>query len=41
MYQFVPRLDFTKKWTDEMLYDRYGLDEDDIQYIKDMIKKKS
>ena len=40
MYQFVPRLDFTKKWTDNMLYERYGLDDDDIQYIEYMIKGK-
>lgn len=40
MYQFVPRLDFTKKWTDEMLYEKYGLDESDILYIKNMIKGK-
>lgn len=40
MYQFVPRLDFTKKWTDEMLYARYGLDEDGIQYIKNLIRGK-
>ena len=38
MYQFVPRLDFTKRWTDEMLFKKYELEEDEIEYIKMLIK---
>lgn len=38
MYQFVPRLDFTKLWTDKDLFDKYGLDNDDVDYIKMLIK---
>ena len=40
MYQFVPRLDFTQKWTDDMLYERYGLDDNDTSYIRTIIKEK-
>ncbi len=40
MYQFVPRLDFAKSWTDNELFDKYGLDTDDIEYIKMLIKER-
>lgn len=36
-YSFVPILDFTKSWTDEELYKRYDLTEDEIEFIETMI----
>ena len=38
MYTFVPRLDFSQKWTNGQLYKRYGLDKNDQEFI-DMIVK--
>lgn len=38
VYQFVPMQDFTKSWTDEMLYNKYGLSQDEIEVIESMIK---
>ena len=38
VYQFVPIQDFTKSWTDEELYAKYDLSEDEINFIKSMIK---
>lgn len=35
---FVPVQDFTKSWTDEELYNKYGLTEDEITFIESMIK---
>ena len=40
MYQFVPRLDFTRLWTDKDLFDKYGMDKDDVDYIKMLIKER-
>ena len=40
MYQFVPRLDFSKKWTDTMLFKKYGLDKEEIEYIKMLVKQR-
>lgn len=37
VYQFVPILDFTHKWTDEELYAKYGI-EQYKDYIESMIK---
>jgi len=39
-FQFVPMLDFTKTWTDEMLYEKYGLTQDEIEFIESMMKEK-
>ena len=36
-YDFLPLLDFTKKWTDEMLYEFFELTEDEIKIIEDEI----
>lgn len=36
-YTFVPVLDMTIQWTDEMLYKRYGLTEDEIAFIESKI----
>ncbi|MDY3141288.1 MAG: restriction endonuclease, partial [Parabacteroides sp.] len=38
VYQFVPLLDFSHPWTDEMLYEKYGLDEKEIAFIESMIR---
>lgn len=36
--QFVPVLDFSKPWTDEELYQKYNLTEEEIAFIESMIK---
>ena len=33
MYQFAPRLDFTRNWTDDQLYARYNLSPRERDYI--------
>lgn len=38
VYSFVPIQDFSKPWTDEELYAKYGLTEDEIGFIESMIK---
>lgn len=38
LLQFVPLQDFTKPWTDEELYKKYDLTEDEIAFIESMIK---
>lgn len=35
---FVPMQDFTKTWTDEDLYKKYGITEDEIAFIDSMIR---
>ncbi len=35
-YSFVPMQDFTETWTDETLYKKYGLTEDEITFIESM-----
>ena len=37
-FQFVPLQDFSHHWTDEMLYQKYGLDKDEIAFIESMIR---
>ena len=37
-YSFVPLQDFTKPWTDEELYKKYNLSQDEIAFIESMIK---
>lgn len=37
-YRFVPMQDFSKPWTDEELYAKYGLTEEEISFIESMIK---
>lgn len=39
-FQFVPMQDFTKTWTDEMLYEKYDLTQDEIDFIESLMKKK-
>lgn len=38
VYQFVPLQDFSHHWTDEMLYEKYGLTEEEIAFIESMIR---
>lgn len=38
VYQFVPLQDFSHPWTDEMLYEKYGLDPKEIEFIEGMIR---
>ena len=37
-FQFVPMQDFSKPWTDEELYTKYGLTEEEIAFIESMIR---
>ena len=37
-FHFVPLQDFSKPWTDEELYKKYNLTDDEIQFIESMIK---
>ena len=37
-FQFVPLQDFSLPWTDEMLYKKYGLTEEEIAFIESMIR---
>lgn len=38
VFAFVPMQDFSEPWSDEKLYKKYGLKEDEIAYIEAMIK---
>lgn len=38
VFPFVPMQDFSKLWTDEELYAKYGLTEEEIAFIESMIK---
>ncbi|GCD88774.1 Eco57I restriction-modification methylase domain-containing protein [Nocardioides sp. LS1] len=40
-FRFVPMLDMTRLWTDEDLYDRFDLTEDERAYIERTIKPRS
>lgn len=37
-YSFVPILDMTEPWTDEKLYKKYDLTEDEIAFVESMIR---
>ena len=37
-FQFVPLQDFSHPWTDEMLYKKYGLSDEEIAFIESMIR---
>lgn len=37
-FQFVPLQDFSHPWTDEMLYKKYGLTDEEIAFIEGMIR---
>ncbi len=38
VYEFVPLQDFSRPWTDADLYAKYGLTDDEIQFIESMIR---
>ncbi len=38
VYQFVPMQDFSNPWTDEELYKKYDLTQEEIDFIESMIK---
>jgi len=38
VYHLVPQQNFSKPWTDEELYAKYGLTDEEIAFIKSMIK---
>ena len=38
VYSFVPVQDFSEPWTDEKLYKKYGLTQEEIDFIESMIK---
>lgn len=38
VYQFVPTQDFNEPWSDEKLYAKYGLNEEEIAFIESMIR---
>lgn len=38
VYSFVPEQDYSKPWTDEELYAKYGLTDKEIAFIESMIK---
>jgi site-specific DNA-methyltransferase (adenine-specific) len=38
VYHFVPIQDFSEPWTDEKLYKKYGLSDDEIAFIESMIR---
>ncbi len=38
VYHFVPVQDFSEPWTDEKLYAKYGLNEEEIAFIESMIR---
>jgi site-specific DNA-methyltransferase (adenine-specific) len=37
-YSLIPILDMKEAWTDEKLYKKYGLTEDEISFIESMIR---
>lgn len=37
-FRFVPFLDFTKEWDDQALYAKFGLSDDEIQFVEGMIR---
>lgn len=38
VYSFVPIQDFNEEWTDEKLYKKYGLTQEEIDFIESMIR---
>ncbi len=40
VYLFVPMQNFSEPWTDEKLYSKYGLFQEEIDFIDRMIRPK-
>lgn len=38
VYTFVPTQEWTKKWTDEALYAKYGITDDEIAFIESIVR---
>ena len=38
VYTFVPTQDWTKPWTDEDLYAKYGITEEEIAFIEQVVR---
>lgn len=38
-FRFVPKLDFTKKYTDEILYDKFGITKDEVDFINTIVRE--
>jgi site-specific DNA-methyltransferase (adenine-specific) len=38
VYSFVPIQDFSEPWTDEKLYKKYNLSQEEIDFIESMIR---
>lgn len=38
VYQFVPIQDFSEPWNDEKLFEKYGLNESEVEWIETMIR---
>lgn len=38
VYTFVPTQDWTKQWTDEDLYEKYGISDDEIAFIESIVR---
>ena len=38
VYRWVPQQDWSQKWTDEELYDQYGITDEEIAFIESMIR---
>jgi site-specific DNA-methyltransferase (adenine-specific) len=38
VYQFVPSQDFNESWTDEKLYEKYGITPEEVEFIESMIR---
>jgi site-specific DNA-methyltransferase (adenine-specific) len=37
VYSFIPEVPFNQNWTDQMLYERYGLTDDEIAFIESQV----
>jgi site-specific DNA-methyltransferase (adenine-specific) len=37
-FAYIPILDMTKLWTDESLYERYGLNREEIAFIESKVR---
>jgi site-specific DNA-methyltransferase (adenine-specific) len=37
VYAFVPDLEYDHEWTDEMLYERYGIEPDEVEFIESIV----
>lgn len=38
VFEFIPMQDFNEEWTDEKLYEKYGLSQEEIEFIESMIR---